>query len=244
MRKLIFITILLSFAGAFSARAQRYSRGFDLNSSTFVDKGTWMVGGQVGYSTHNNDNYSFLVIEDINSTGYRFTLSPMFCYMIRDNMGLGMRFSYGRNLLNIDSANISIENVGINVKDYFSLSHNFSAMAVYRNYIPLGSSKRFALFNEMQLAYKAGEAKIIDGHGTNIIGSFEKSHSLSLGINPGMIAFINDHVAVEFNVGMLGLQYNNVNQTHNQIYTGSRDAAQINFKVNILSLGFGLAYYL
>jgi hypothetical protein len=59
-----------------------------------------------------------------------------------------------------------------------------------------------------------------------------------------MIAFINDHVAVEFNVGMLGLQYNNVNQTHNQIYNGSRDATQINFKVNILSLGFGLAYYL
>jgi hypothetical protein len=203
-----------------------------------------MVGGKVGYSTHKNDNYRFLVIEDINSTGYRFTVSPMFCYMIRDNMGLGMRFGYGRNLLSIDSANINIESVGINVKDYFSLSHDFSAMAVYRNYIPLGTSKRFALFNEMQLTYGVGEAKIIDGHGTNIVGSFEKSHSLSLGINPGMIAFINDHVAVEFNVGMLGLQYNNVNQTHNQIYNGSRDATQINFKVNILSLGFGLAYYL
>ena len=164
--------------------------------------------------------------------------------MIRDNMGLGMRFGYGRNLLSVDSASINIENVGINVKDYFSLSHDFSAMAVYRNYIPLGSSKRFALFNEMQLAYGAGEAKIIDGHGTNIIGSYEKSHSLSLGINPGMIAFINDHLAVEFNVGMLGLQYNNVNQIHNQVSNGSRDATQINFKVNILSLGFGLAYYL
>ena len=203
-----------------------------------------MVGGKVGYSTHKNDSYRFLVIEDINSTGYRFTVSPMFCYMIRDNMGLGMRFGYGRNLLSVDSASINIENVGINVKDYFSLSHDFSAMAVYRNYIPLGSSKRFALFNEMQLAYGAGEAKIIDGHGTNIIGSYEKSHSLSLGINPGMIAFINDHLAVEFNVGMLGLQYNNVNQIHNQVSNGSRDATQINFKVNILSLGFGLAYYL
>ena len=244
MRKLIFITIMLCFAGAFSARAQRYDRGFDLNSSTFVEKGTWMVGGKVGYSTHKNDSYRFLVIEDINSTGYRFTVSPMFCYMIRDNMGLGMRFGYGRNLLSVDSASINIENVGINVKDYFSLSHDFSAMAIYRNYIPLGSSKRFALFNEMQLAYGAGEAKIIDGHGTNIIGSYEKSHSLSLGINPGMIAFINDHLAVEFNVGMLGLQYNNVNQIHNQVSNGSRDATQINFKVNILSLGFGLAYYL
>lgn len=203
-----------------------------------------MVGGKVAYSTHKNSDYRFLVIEDINSTGYRFTVSPMFCYMIRDNMGLGMRFGYGRNLLKVDSANISIDEIDINVKDYYSLSHDFSAMAVYRNYIPLGNSKRFALFNETQLAYGTGEAKLIDGHGTSIIGTFEKSHSLSLGLNPGMIAFVNDHVAVELNVGMLGLQYTSIDQTHNQVHKGSRETTQINFKVNILSIGFGLAYYL
>jgi hypothetical protein len=117
-------------------------------------------------------------------------------------------------------------------------------MAIYRNYIPLGSSKRFALFNEMQLAYSTGQAKLIDGHGTSVVGTYEKSNSLSLGINPGMIAFINDHVAVEINVGMLGLQYNSVDQIHNQVNTGGRETTQINFKVNILSIGFGLAYYL
>ncbi|MBQ7963264.1 MAG: hypothetical protein IJ288_01680 [Alistipes sp.] len=245
MRKLIFIiTLMLCFTGAYNARAQRYDRGFDIKSSTFIEKGTWMVGGKVAYSTHKNTDYRFLVIEDINSTGYRFTVSPMFCYMIRDNMGLGMRFGYGRNLLKVDSANISIEEIDINVKDYYSLSHDFSAMAVYRNYIPLGNSKRFALFNETQLSYSAGEAKLIDGHGANIVGTFERSHSLGLGINPGMIAFVNDHIAVELNVGMLGLQYTSVDQTHNQVYKGSRETTQINFKVNILSIGFGLAYYL
>ncbi len=245
MRKLIFITtLMLCIAGVNSVRAQRYDRGFDIKSSTFVEKGTWMVGGKVAYSTHKNNDYHFLVIEDINSTGYRFTVSPTFCYMIRDNMGLGMRFGYGRNLLKVDSASLSFDEININVKDYYSLSHDFSTMAVYRNYIPLGNSKRFALFNETQLAYSAGEAKLIDGHGTSIVGTFEKSHSLSLGINPGMIAFINDHVAVELNVGMLGLQYNSVDQIHNQVSHGGRDATMINFKVNILSIGFGLAYYL
>jgi hypothetical protein len=155
-----------------------------------------------------------------------------------------MRFGYGRNLLSVDSAGLSFDEININVKDYFSLNHDFSAMAIYRNYIPLGSSKRFALFNEMQLAYSTGQAKLIDGHGTSVVGTYEKSNSLSLGINPGMIAFINDHVAVELNVGMLGLQYNSVDQIHNQVNTGGRETTQINFKVNILSIGFGLAYYL
>lgn len=244
MRKLIFISIMLSVLGVLSAQAQRYDRGFDLNSTTFTKKGTWMIGGQVAYSTHKNEDYHFLIIEDINSTGYRFTVSPMFCYMVRDNMGLGMRFGYGRNLLKVDSANLSIDEIDINIKDYYTLSHDFSAMAIYRNYIPLGESKRFALFNETQLAYSTGQAKLIDGHGTSIVGTYEKSNSLSLGLNPGMVAFINDHVAVEVNVGMLGLQYTSVDQTHNQVYKGSRETTQINFKVNILSIGFGLAYYL
>ena len=244
MRKLIFISIMLAVLGASRAQAQRYDRGFDLNSTTFTKKGTWMIGGQVAYSTHKNEDYHFLIIEDINSTGYRFTVSPMFCYMVRDNMGLGMRFGYGRNLLKVDSASLSIDEIDINVKDYYTLSHDFSAMAIYRNYIPLGESKRFALFNETQLAYSTGQAKLIDGHGTSIVGTYEKSNSLSLGLNPGMVAFINDHVAVEVNVGMLGLQYTSVDQTHNQVYKGSRETTQINFKVNILSIGFGLAYYL
>lgn len=235
---------MLCFTGAISVRAQRYDRGFDPNSTIFVEKGTWMVGSKVAYSTHTNENYRFLIIEDINSTGYRFTVSPMFSYAIKNNMGLGMRFGYGRNLLKVDSAHISIDEIDVNVKDYYSLSHDFSAMAVYRNYIPIGNSKRFALFNESQLAYSYGQAKLIDGHGTSLVGTYEESHTVSLGINPGMMAFINDHFAVEVNVGMLGLQYTTVNQTHNQVYKGSRELTQINFKVNILSIGFGLAYYL
>ena len=220
---------MLCIAGVSGVRAQRYDRGFDLNSITFIEKGTWMVGGQVAYSTHSNDNYRFLIIEGINSNGYRFSVSPLACYAIRDNMSIGMRFAYGRNMLLVNSAH----------------SHDFTGMVVYRNYIPIGNSKRFALFNETQFALGFGEAKLINGRDINSVkGTYEESMSLKLGLNPGLIAFVNDHLAVEVNVGMLGLQYNTVDQIHNQVYKGSRDATQLNFKVNIFSIGFGLAYYL
>ncbi len=235
---------MLAVTGASGVRAQRYDRGFERNSIAFVEKGTWMAGGSVAYSTHKNDNYRFFIIEDINSNGYRFSLNPGFCYMVRDNMGVGMRFSYGRQLLRIDTANISIEDIDINVRDYYSLSHDYSLMAIYRNYIPIGNSKRFALYSEMQFGLGGGQAKLLDGHKTDLTGTYEKSKSASIGVCPGMVAFINNHFAVEFNVGMLGLNYTHVDQVHNQVYTGDRKSTQINFRVNILAIGFGIAYYL
>lgn len=245
MSRLNKILLLLLFAAAASsAAAQRYDRGFERNPSAFIEKGTWMVGGTVAYSTHRNDNYRFFIIEDINSNGYRFSLSPVFCYMVRDNMGVGMRFSYGRNLLKVDSASMSIDQTQINVKDYYTLSHDYSMIAIYRNYIPLGDSKRFALYNEVQFSLGGGQAKLIDGHGTSIVGTYEKTKLASIGLSPGMIAFVNDHLAVELNVGMLGLKYSQTDQIHNQVETGTRRASQINFNVNILAIGFGVAYYL
>ena len=236
---------MLCIAGVADVRAQRYDRGFDLKSSTFIEKGTWMVGGQVSYSAHSNDNYRFLIIEDINSDGYRFSVSPLVCYAIKDNMSLGVRFAYGRNKLMVDTAKIGIDDIEIDIRDYYSLSHDFTGMVVYRNYIPIGNSKRFALFNETQLAVGVGEAKLINGRNANsVVGTYEESLSFRLGLNPGLIAFVNDHLAVEVNVGMLGLQYNSIDQIHNQVYKGSREATQINFKVNVFSIGFGLAYYL
>lgn len=245
MSRLNKILLLLLFAAAtFDVAAQRYDRGFERNPSTFIEKGTWMVGGTVAYSTHRNDNYRFFIIEDINSNGYRFSLSPVFCYMVRDNMGVGMRFSYGRKLLKVDSASVSIDQTQINVKDYYTLSHDYSMIAIYRNYIPLGDSKRFALYNEVQFSLGGGQAKLIDGHGTGIVGTYEKTKLASIGLSPGMIAFVNDHLAVELNVGMLGLKYSQTDQIHNQVETGTRRASQINFNVNILAIGFGVAYYL
>ena len=146
--------------------------------------------------------------------------------------------------LHVNTANLGIADIEINVKDYFTLNHDFTGMIVYRNYIPIGNSKRFALFNETQLALGLGEAKLINGSNPqSVVGSYEESLSLKLGLNPGLVAFVNDNLAVEVNVGMLGLQYNSVDQIHNQVYEGSRDATMINFKVNIFSIGFGMAYY-
>jgi putative salt-induced outer membrane protein YdiY len=159
---------------------------------------------------------------------------------VNGKVGDKLNFNMGYNT----EASFSFDQINLNIKDYYSLDHDLTAMAVMRNYIPLGSSRRFALFNETQLSYGIGQAKLIDNHGASLVGTYEKSQTVSLGLNPGMMAFINNHLAIEVNVGMLGLKYSHTDQIHNQVDTGNLKATQINFKVNILAIGFGISYYL
>lgn len=245
MRTLRILTSLVAAALAWTSHAQRYDRGFDMSKpSTFVKKGSWMAGGTASWSFHNNENFKFLVVDDINSTGYRLTVSPAFCYMLRDNLGIGMRFDYRRYMLELDSAEIDVDDIEVSFKNYHTIGHKFTTMAILRNYLPLGDSKRFALINETQLSLGFGQGKVVDGHNAAMAGSYEKLTSFGLNLCPGMVAFASEHFAFEFSVNMLGLNVTHADQTHNQVYHGSRNTTSVNFKVNVLSVGFGFYCYL
>ena len=58
------------------------------------------------------------------------------------------------------------------------------------------------------------------------------------------MAFADEHFAIELSVKMLGLSISHVEQTKNQVYYGSRNSTSINFKINVLTVGVGIYYYL
>lgn len=236
---------MLIAVGTLGAHAQRFDRGIEVNSTVFVPKGQWIVGGNISYSTHDNENYKFLVIENINSTGYNFKVSPMFAYAIKDNMALGLRGGYNRQLLKVNNADLNLgEDMNLGISDYYSLKHTSTGSLIYRNYITLGKSKRFALFNEMQLTYGYGQAKLVDSSGAAVTGTYETTHDIAIGCSPGLVAFINNSTAVEVNVGVLGFNYSQTKQVTDQVYVGYRKASQMNFKINIFSIALGIAFYL
>lgn len=224
----------------------RRERGLTDTHNLFVPKGQWIFGGTASYSTHTNKGYQFLVIEGINSKGYTFRVSPMIAYAFRDNMALGGRFIYSRTLLKLDNAelNFGSEESGTNLvaKDYYSLKQTYSAAAIWRQYIPLGRNKRFALFNEMQLSAGGTQARFAND--SPVKGTYETGYTLSLGISPGIVAFATNNMAVEVNVGVMGITYNHTKQVHNQVTVGKRNSSMMNFKINIFSIGLGMAFYL
>lgn len=215
-------------------------------SNVFVPKGQWIFGANASYSTHNNDTYNFLVVEGIESDGYTFRISPLLAYAVRDNMALGVRAIYSRTNLTIDKADLIFgdDNSGtqIKVNDYKSVKHTYTVAFTWRQYIPLGKSKRFALFNEMQLGAGGTQSKFATGQ--PVKGTFESGYTLSLGVSPGLVAFATNNVAIEVNVGVMGISYTSVKQVHNQVTVGHRRMSNMNFKVNIFSIGVGVAFYL
>ena len=202
----------------------RQERGLTDTHNLFVPKGQWIFGGTASYSTHTNKGYQFLVIEGINSKGYTFRVSPMIAYAFRDNMALGGRFIYSRTLLKLDNAELHFgnEETGTNIvaRDFYSLKQTYSAAAIWRQYIPLGRND------------------------SPVKGTYETGYTLSLGISPGIVAFATNNMAVEVNVGVMGISYTHTKQVHNQVTVGKRNTSMMNFKVNIFSIGLGMAFYL
>ena len=243
MRKNIIISVLL-FLGAFCAEAQHYDRGYEtVPSSPFIKKGTWSVGGTAGYSQHINDSYNLLVISNINSEGYSLSVKPHLMYSIRDNMAVGLKFSYNRNMFDLSTAELAMAQIEMNASDCYQIQHKFSAYGVFRAYIPLGNSKRVAMFADLQLGGSFKQGKAFNAGGSSIYGTYMHTSAIQLSVDPGFIAFLTDRLALEMNVGIFGLNYSWTSQVHNQVEFGSSDSASAGFMINLLSLGVGLSYY-
>ena len=235
------------FLGAICAEAQHYDRGYEtVPSSPFVKKGTWLLGGTVRYSQHVNDNYSLLVINGINSNGFRVSANPKLMYMFRDNMGAGIRFSYDRSMLDLESADLSISEITMNAKDCYQIQHKYSAYAVYRAYIPyipFGNSKRVAMFADLLFGGSYKQGKTFNAGGEYVVGTYGQKYALELAVEPGLVAFLSERLAVELNVGIFGVSYGWNDQLRNQVIGGHSDSTSAGFMVNLLSLGVGLSYY-
>lgn len=217
----------------------------DIKSTVFVPKGQWVTGLSFNYSQSTQNDYQFLIVEDLSGDTYSFKITPMVCYIFKDDMGVGGKFGYSRNLTKLESANVVFDSeTNFNMNNLYSLSHNYYGMAIFRNYFSLGSSKRFGFFNEMQLQIGGGQSKLMQGKGTEIVGAYESNFSVDVGLAPGMIMFLNNYTALEVNIGVLGFSYTKTKQLNNQIYESNRDSKSANFRINLFSVAFGVAFYL
>lgn len=244
MLKRTFISFILILASCYLACGQ-IVRGYDLDSKViFAAKGTHLLSCGARYSSTNFSQGQMLVVEGIDSDSYTFSVAPCYAVMIRDNVAAGVRMSYRRGLVKIDEAGVDVEDVSINVDDYYLLGHKGSFEAFLRPYIPIGQSGRCALFAEIGASGAMGQSKNTDGHADIMKGTWQKSFSWEAGIYPGMTAFITDRLAVELNVGLFGFSGSKTQQIHNQVDEGKRSNFGAHFMVDVTSLAVGLSLYL
>ena len=94
------------------------------------------------------------------------------------------------------------------------------------------------------MSLSAGGTQARFANDSPVKGTYETGYTLSLGISPGIVAFATNNMAVEVNVGVMGITYNHAKQVHNQVTVGNRNTSMMNFKVNTFSIGLGMAFYL
>ncbi len=237
------LTIADSVATAPVYAPEEFSR--DLESVVFVPKGQWITGVSVSYSQSNQNKYQFLIIEDLSGQTYTFKLSPMLMFAVANDLALGGRFSYERSLAKLENADITLDSeTGYNVDHLYRLSHNYYGTVMMRNYFSIGRSKRFGFFNELQVQLGGGQAKMTTGTGETLSGNYERNFSASVGLTPGICAFLNNYSAVEINIGVLGFQYTHTRTFTDQIYESTRSSKLANFRINLFSIQFGVSFYL
>ncbi len=238
----ILVLVIISASGAVKAQVE-FKRG--LEQVSFIPKGQWITGVSVSFSQSSQDNYQFLIVEDISGDAYTFKVSPMLMYCFKDDMCAGGKMAYSRTRTRLDQARVVIDSeTDYSMDNLYQISQNYSAMACFRNYFSLGRSRRFGFFNEVQLKVGGGESKLINGRGQDLTGTFERSWDINIGLAPGLIMFLNNYSAIEVNVGVLGFNYSHTKATTDQIYVASRHSKQANFNINLFSITFGVAFYL
>lgn len=247
-KKLVTIFLLLVVIAG-SAEAQRGKRAIkridrEVQESVFIPKGTWMMGGSVSYSEHDESNLNFLIMKDVEGKGYNFSVSPYVGYFFRNNIAAGFRFTYNRDYLDLGNMDINLGDITIAFDDLYYLEHKYEATGFLRTYIPIGRSKIFGLFNEARITYGYGKGKNSTGSGTTYDGTFQTVQNLQIGFAPGLTAFITDWSAVEVSVGVMGFDFKWIDQQSNQVEEGSMRTSSGNFKINLFSINIGMTFYI
>lgn len=222
---------------------EKFSR--NIENISFVPKGQWIGGVSVNYSQSDQNNYKFLIFEKISGDTYTFKVSPMLLYAFKDNLAMGGRFAYSRSRTRLESADVVLDSeTDYNVDNLYSITHSYSGTYCFRQYMSLGANTRFGLLNEVQLQLGGGQSKICSGTGEDFTGTYSRHFDFNVGLAPGLIVFLNNYSALEVNVGVLGFNYRHNKYTTDRIYVANMRTSSANFKINLFSITFGMAFYI
>ena len=240
--------LIAALSSATAVAQEEFKR--DIEQISFIPKGQWITGVSVGYSQSSQSKYQFFIFEDLSGDTYTFKVTPMAMYAFKDNLAAGLKFGYTRSKLAMDQGSFILDSeTHFDADNLNAISQDYFAIAALRNYISLGNNRRFGLFNELQLELGGGQSKFSNytgGQGDNrhLSGTFEQNFSLNIGLTPGFVMFLNNYSAMEVSVGVLGFGYTHTKSITDQIHVARRNSKHANFKINLFSVQFGMAFYL
>ena len=224
----------------------------EINKLKFAYKGEVIMGLTASYGTLSSDDTDImLLIDGINADGSIATVKPFIGYFYSDNHCLGVRFGYRHMGGSLDNARYDLgesNDLSGAIPKLDINSDNYSFGIFHRSYAGLDPKGRFGLFAEFELSLATGTSKFSYQQNTSS-DEMKTTHSdntqLKLSFNPGAAVYIFPNVCATVSFGLGGIQYNSVTQKdENGKKTGSREASNMRFRLNIAAINFGMTIHL
>lgn len=218
----------------------RYDRG--LFNFLFIPQGQWMFGLTASYGEFNSDDVQILsLIKDFSFKGKLYSIQPTVSYFFRNNQSMGLRFSYSRGIADLGGLSVDIDDdMSFSLSDISYYSQNYSASVFYRNYVGLSTDKRFAIFNEVDLAFGSGSSRFKRSYDGEMRDTKTLTSKWSLNFSPGVTMFIMDNACFNVSFGVFGLHVTHDKQYTNGEDEGTRTSSGANFRFNLFNINFGL----
>lgn len=230
-------------------QSRRIDRQINSGGTTFGYKGEWMVGLTASYGTLTSENSELMVfLDNINLDGALTTVKPFFGYYYRDNRAVGLRLGYqyiDGELGNFDFDLGEQNDISLNISDMRLRSDSYSVAVFHRAYVALDPAGRFGIFSEIEGKVQLGTSEFLNGSGEELKYTKSDNLKLKLGFSPGVAVYIFPQVCATVSIGLGGLQYTSVKQYNaagEQV--GSRQAAKMQFRLNLADINFGMVIHL
>ena len=230
-----------------------FNRGIGKATTLFVPKGTVSFGLTASYNSYDLGSAA-------DDAGYKMFLSlldgvygnmtscgiaPAVSYFIADNTSVGLRFDYSKSVLGLGSASLALGDLmSLDINDVNYLKQSYSGSLTLRHYMSIADSRRFAIFVEGRGTLGYAQSMNYQREGDDKYGTYQDIYKASLSLVPGVVCFMMDNAAFEVSVGVLGFDTQKVKQVTNQVEYSEMKSSGANFKINLLSVNFGMSFYI
>lgn len=222
----------------------RYDRG--LYNFLFIPKGQWAFGLTASYGSFDSKDVEILnALTDFDFNGKKYAIRPTVSYFIRHNQSIGIKLDYTKGDATLGSLGVDIDDdLNFSLHDIGYTSQMYNIGIFYRNYVGLGTEKRFAIFNEVDLSFGSGTSRFQRYYSGDLRDTRTNTTKVSLNFSPGLCVFLTDNLSFNVSFGVFGIHMTNEKQTTNDTEEGSRFSSGANFRFNLFNINLGIGVHI
>ncbi len=230
-----------------------FNRGIGKATALFVPKGTVSFGLTASYNSYDLGSAAddagykmlFSLLDGVSGNMTSCGIAPAVSYFIAENTSVGLRFDYSKSVLGLGSASLALGDLmSLDINDVNYLKQSYSGSLTLRHYMSIADSRRFAIFVEGRGTLGYAQSMNYQREGDDKYGTYQDIYKASLSLVPGVVCFVMDNAAFEVSVGVLGFDTQKVKQVTNQVEYSEMKSSGANFKINLLSVNFGMSFYI